>query len=591
MAARAARTLLRMSREKRDEEMEYISLRMLADCENGKSNVKDNAEETLRPNEFLSFQALVLASRVANSVLNSAGRTYPSGHLKKFVTDLTMFGCKIAYNFRDEGFPSSALRVLKHSLAAIRRVKLSDTSYVDRAAVHLYNDVCNVLRNFGRTAEAKGFCAAAIDLTYKNIGFISNSSLSKFQFNLGKVYSDEDDWENAVVLWRKALEAMEDVDTLISLGMAYSRQGEAAEALAFFKRAFLSDPSHPFPFVAAATTLMRQGDHFHARELLRWLRQPEGEVGYYHDLLRVREGMTAEAFPSSIVWHDDDLHQLKERRIISIAQSDQSLSAAIVYLTSKADEDIQDLNQSLNLLEKNYFTLHRYYPVYVFYDFLEESTILQLNRPNLNISFHKINMDVPSDQQDKHGNFSRKFLGYGLGYRAMCRFFSGPIYNHPAMQSLDFYMRLDVDSFFIAPLPLDPIQHLADRQQSYGYITTGREERKFVVNLWETFMQEATRLKLPNLPAVGSQKAWGRTFFYTNFEVSAMAVWRSQEYLAIFKALDDSGGFFRHRWGDGPVHYLAVRAMLEDSKVVRFNTLPYWHQTLVVDETPFIASV
>ena len=59
-----------------------------------------------------------------------------------------------------------------------------------------------------------------------------------------------------------------------------------------------------------------------------------------------------------------------------------------------------------------------------------------------------------------------------------------------------------------------------------------------------------------------------RTFFYTNFEVSAMAMWRSQEYLAIFKALDDSGGFFRHRWGDGPVHYLAVRAMLEDSKVM-----------------------
>ena len=45
----------------------------------------------------------------------------------------------------------------------------------------------------------------------RNIHFISNSSLSKFQFNLGKVYSDEDDWENAVVLWRKSLEAMEDV--------------------------------------------------------------------------------------------------------------------------------------------------------------------------------------------------------------------------------------------------------------------------------------------------------------------------------------------------------------------------------------------
>lgn len=49
------------------------------------------------------------------------------------------------------------------------------------------------------------------DFSSRNIRFISNSSLSKFQFNLGKVFSDEDDWENAVVLWKKALEAMEDV--------------------------------------------------------------------------------------------------------------------------------------------------------------------------------------------------------------------------------------------------------------------------------------------------------------------------------------------------------------------------------------------
>ena len=61
--------------------------------------------------------------------------------------------------------------------------------------------------------------------------------------------------------------------------------------------------------------------------------------------MRVQDGMTAEAFPSSILMHADNLHELKEKRISSIALSDQSLSAAIIYLTSKSDEDIQDLNQ------------------------------------------------------------------------------------------------------------------------------------------------------------------------------------------------------------------------------------------------------
>jgi hypothetical protein len=45
----------------------------------------------------------------------------------------------------------------------------------------------------------------------------------------------------------------------------------------------------------------------------------------------------------------------------------------------------------------------------------------------------------------------------------MCRFFSQPMYEHPTVRALEYYMRLDVDSFFLNVLPYDPFQYLHQR--------------------------------------------------------------------------------------------------------------------------------
>lgn len=96
-----------------------------------------------------------------------------------------------------------------------------------------------------------------------------------------------------------------------------------------------------------------------------------------------------------------------------------------------------------------------------------------------------------------------KYLSYSIGYRGMCRFFSGPIYDHPkgeyicmisggvdpffpllhslgltvfamlAVRDLSYYMRLDVDSFLLRPFPYDPFRYLDDTGSTYGYLTTG----------------------------------------------------------------------------------------------------------------------
>ena len=66
-------------------------------------------------------------------------------------------------------------------------------------------------------------------------------------------------------------------------------------------------------------------------------------------------------------------------------------------------------------------------------------------------------------------------------------------------------------------------------------------------------------------------------------QVSSTVLWRSPQYRAIFQVLDDSGGFYLCRWGDGPIHLLAVMLLLEDEQVLKFARVPYWHQTFVAE--------
>jgi hypothetical protein len=42
-----------------------------------------------------------------------------------------------------------------------------------------------------------------------------------------------------------------------------------------------------------------------------------------------------------------------------------------------------------------------------------------------------------------------------------------------AVRDLTYYMRLDVDSFLLRPLPYDPFRYLDDSGSAYGYLTTG----------------------------------------------------------------------------------------------------------------------
>lgn len=61
-----------------------------------------------------------------------------------------------------------------------------------------------------------------------------------------------------------------------------------------------------------------------------------------------------------------------------------------------------------------------------------------------------------------------------------------------------------------------------------------------------------------------------------------LAWMRSPEYRAAFKAVDDAGGIYDHRWGDAPIRTLLVLALLPLDEVHHFRINGYRHQGLLV---------
>lgn len=69
--------------------------------------------------------------------------------------------------------------------------------------------------------------------------------------------------------------------------------------------------------------------------------------------------------------------------------------------------------------------------------------------------------------------------------------------------------------------------------------------------------------------------------FWTNFEIARTDLFNSPTYEAYFKHLDESGGFYKERWGDAPVHSLGLVMMLDLEELHYFRDIGYRHSTIM----------
>jgi mannosyltransferase len=123
---------------------------------------------------------------------------------------------------------------------------------------------------------------------------------------------------------------------------------------------------------------------------------------------------------------------------------------------------------------------------------------------------------------------------------------------------------------------------MADHQMTYGFTINLYDNANSVQTLWPettsfldahpeylnednsmTWLTDKTNRPEKNVAANG----YSTCHFWSNFEIADLDFWRSDVYNAYFDHLDRTGGFFYERWGDAPVHSVALGLFAENAKI------------------------
>jgi len=176
----------------------------------------------------------------------------------------------------------------------------------------------------------------------------------------------------------------------------------------------------------------------------------------------------------------------------------------VLYMIGTKPEHYIDLVDSLTVLHRYY--LSRWgYGVLVMHEGLTLAQMQRLSDIYPLTSFYLLNLTFPP--HINASSVSYQVAGHAsVGYRHMCRFYSGSIFTADVMLQYDWcscaldyfkqcfnfwltcmpcrYWRVDSDSFILGPLQHDPIRELADGGSIYGYMALGREDEYLTTGLW-----------------------------------------------------------------------------------------------------------
>jgi alpha 1,2-mannosyltransferase len=197
------------------------------------------------------------------------------------------------------------------------------------------------------------------------------------------------------------------------------------------------------------------------------------------------------------------------------------------------------------------------------------------------------NWSVPSTLnstiiEDGMKNLQNAGVIYGgsLSYRHMCRFNSGFFYEQEALQKYSWYWRVEPGIEFYCDITYDPFTYMRENGKVYGWVITMYEflatiptlfhRTKEFVNANPHVLAEDNSLNWivdnVNMTKVKEEKKvegeYNLCHFWSNFEIASLDFYRSEVYRKYFQYLDSTGGFFYERWGDAPVHSLAVSLFL-----------------------------
>lgn len=155
--------------------------------------------------------------------------------------------------------------------------------------------------------------------------------------------------------------------------------------------------------------------------------------------------------------------------------------------------------------------------------------------------------------------------GRPLGYRSMCRLWSGRLQNMAFLDKYDYYMRLDDDSFFVDKLTYDPFQMM--NIESLDYLLNRRSDDAWgVAQLKKTIAKHGVYSGSTMSP-------------YTNFHVARLSIFRTDAFKRLWIDLDADRIFMKHRVGDALLHSALLELYVRNESIKTDPMLPYAHNS------------
>jgi hypothetical protein len=254
--------------------------------------------------------------------------------------------------------------------------------------------------------------------------------------------------------------------------------------------------------------------------------------------------------------------------------------SAIVYMTRL--QDLWLLRYSLRFLFEN-FNKEAKYPIVIFHDDLNAEAVKSLAavlKQDLgyipdNIKFVGLQFETPPSVSIDPHLYDPPLTQFRLGYRHMCRFFGGLVFNHPALSEYKYCWRLDSDSFILSSVTNDPFKQMERTGSKYAFLDRVDYDEAFAcMGLWDTtkdFMN-ANKGILKN-----EVESWNMEVYYTNFEIYDMDFFRGEEYQLYFKYLDSTNNIYYRRWGDHCIRFLGLSMFADLSDIWCIKDFAYQH--------------
>lgn len=184
----------------------------------------------------------------------------------------------------------------------------------------------------------------------------------------------------------------------------------------------------------------------------------------------------------------------------------------------------------------------------------------------------------------RRGARGEMMYGGSESYRLMCRFFSGFFYKLEVMKQYDYSWRVEPGTELLCDINYDVFKFMRSNDKHYGFAVSIHEFPDTIKTLWKAvsnFIGLHSRFIAQDnlLPFISFDqgKSYNLCHFWTNFEIADLNFFRSTAYETFFQFLDSTGGFFYERWGDAPVHSIAVSLFMSKSDVHFFDDVGYFH--------------